>query len=404
MRVAHAIHGIGLGGAQKVVSTIVRGRRDRSLRYYVYSPSPGVEYETLKQAGATIRILPRILPKFDPIWLFRLAKAMRRDAIDVVHAHLFGDSLHGLLAARALRDVPVVLTLHSVTQSWSPLQRIAYPKLLAHCDRWVACSKAVESSVHAWDPGLAGNMVTIPNGIEAAPLEPGPRESLARFKQSLGAEEEDVLLAGIGRLSPEKGFDHLIAAMHRMCEAGPTTRARLVILGEGPERSKLEAKAAAGPAAKRICFTGFRPDILEILPALDIVVFSSLYEGLPIALLEAMATNRCIVATRTPGMLEAVRPGREAAIVPPADAESLADMLRKLANDAELRKSLGAAARARFLARFSATSMIERYESIYLDLSARRRSGDKRLSARGTTSQRAQGEAPDAHDGSAPQR
>ncbi|MEM7586074.1 MAG: glycosyltransferase, partial [Acidobacteriota bacterium] len=100
LRVAHCIHGLGLGGAQKVIAALVRGRQDPRLEVFVYSCHGGVHREEIAAAGATVRLLPRHLPKIDPLWAMRLGRRMRRDRIDLVHTHLFGDSLHGVLAAR----------------------------------------------------------------------------------------------------------------------------------------------------------------------------------------------------------------------------------------------------------------------------------------------------------------
>jgi glycosyltransferase involved in cell wall biosynthesis len=141
--------------------------------------------------------------------------------------------------------------------------------------------------------------------------------------------------------------------------------ARLVVLGEGELRERLERQAAESGIADRVLFAGLRSDVPALLPAIDTVVFSSLFEGLPVALLEAMAAGRCIVATDVPGIVEAVRPEREAVIVPIGDAGGLASGLLRVVRTPGLAGRLGEAARARFLAEFTAARMVARYAAVY---------------------------------------
>lgn len=369
MNVAHAIHGLGLGGAQKVVASILRGG-DPSLRYFVYASEDGVHRQEIEEAGGTVRIIPRWLAKFDPPWIARLAWAMARDRIDLLHGHLFGDSLHGLLAARLRRllggrSTPTVLTLHIGPEGWNRLQRRAYPWMLASCDRAVACAESVMKNVEAAFPKAVRVMEAIPNGIEV-----GERPSLdaarrAELRHSLGVGDEAVVLSAVGRLSAQKGLHHLVDAVGRLVDDDPDTPARLVLLGEGELRQELGARAGQLGIADRVLFAGFRDNVPELLEVVDVWVSSALYEGLPIALLEAMAAGRAVVCTDIPGNLDAVRPDREALVVPTADPAAMAAALARAVADADLRRRLGEAARRRFEEKFTAAAMVERYQALY---------------------------------------
>lgn len=365
LNIAHAIHGLGLGGAQKVIASIVRGHRDGDAKYFVYACEDGVHHREIADAGATVRVIPRLLPKLDPLWAWRLARTLRHDGIDLLHAHLFGDSLHGYLAARWFGDLPVVLTLHIGPEGWNGLQRRAYPWLLGNCQRAVACSSSVQENVGKAFPQATRVMETIANGIEP-PVIPAPSPRRAtELRQSFGLDDGAVIFATIGRLSAQKGYGYLISAFGQHCRRRPDTPARLVFLGEGELRQELEAQVEKEKIAERVVFAGFRDNIGELLQVIDVVVFSSLYEGLPIALLEAMAARRCLVVTDIPGNLDAVSHDREALVVPTASVEPLADAIERASDDGTLRHRLGEAAGQRFVDGFTAQRMVQRYGELY---------------------------------------
>jgi glycosyltransferase involved in cell wall biosynthesis len=367
VRVAHTIHGLGLGGAQEVIRQIVAGRRG-DFAYHVYTCEGGSLQARLQAAGARVRVLPRRLPKLDPGWVGRLAGAMREDGIDLVHTHLFGDSLHGYLAAQAAGGLPVVMTLHSERALSSPLQRAGYRWLLRRAAQVVACGDSVRRSFAGWR--TARPMRTVVNGIAAPPPPPtgaaaaGAAAAAARLRAELGVPPGALVLGTVGRLVALKGHRYLIDALAAALPSIPGP-VRLVVFGDGPLGPALRARAAAAGIADLVVFAGFRDDVARLLPALDVVVFSSVSEGLPMALLEAMAAARCIVASDLPGIVEAVRHGCEALVVRPAAPADLRAALVRAAADAELRARLGQAARQRFLAGFTSQRMVASYEAIY---------------------------------------
>jgi glycosyltransferase involved in cell wall biosynthesis len=384
MRVAHCIHGLGLGGAQEIIRQIVAGGEEPvasgrgGFQYLVYSCEGGAFERRVAAAGATVRLLPRRLPKLDPLWVVALARAMRRDGVDVVHTHLFGDSLHGWLAARAAGRRPVVMTLHIGVEGLTRLQRAGYRWLLARADQTVACSDSVHRSYAAEGWPARRPLLTLRNGIAApAPQTPPPTAAvLAELRRDLGltasaARSPGVrVVASIGRLAEQKGHRHLIAAFGRLRAAGGADGAHLVLVGEGELRGELARRAREAGVSDRVIFAGFRADVARLLPACDVVAFPSLYEGLPVALLEAMAAARCVVAADLPGIAQAVRDGREALLVPPADAAALAGALARALADGELRRRLGAAAELRFRARYTASRMVAGYERLYREVAA----------------------------------
>ena len=187
---------------------------------------------------------------------------------------------------------------------------------------------------------------------------------MANSRAELGLPAGALTFGTVGRLVALKGHRYLIDALAAALPSLPGP-VRLVLLGDGPLAPELRARAAAAGLAEQVVFAGFRDDVARLLPALDVVVFSSVSEGLPMALLEAMAAARCIVASDLPGIVEAVRHGNEALIVRPAAVAELRAALLRAAADPELRTRLGQAARQRFLDGYTSPRMVASYEAIY---------------------------------------
>jgi glycosyltransferase involved in cell wall biosynthesis len=362
VRIGHCIHGLGLGGAQQVIKHLVRVSDPKRLQHVVYSCEDGILRRGVEEAGATVRIVPRRLPKLDPFWAAALARAMRADRIDVVHTYLFGDSLHGYLAARAAA-LPVLLSLHINHDLNTRVQACAYRWLLRRTDLAVACSESVRQSYLRQMQRRPPRIEVIANGIAAAAP---PLLGAEALSQRLGVEPGDRVIGTVGRLSEQKGLTHLIEAFADVARRVPN--ARLVLVGDGPLRGALETQAVRLGIASRVCFTGARVDVPALLPRFDVFVLSSASEAMPMALLEAMAAARCIVATAAPGTLDTVTDRREALIVPIGNAPQLGAAIREtLANDM-LRRRLGNAARQRFMREFTAERMAASYLTAYAAL------------------------------------
>lgn len=360
IRIGHCIHGLGLGGAQEVIKTIVAGTVAEGFEHVVYSCEGGLFEERLEDAGARVRIVPRHLPKFDPFWVARLASAMRSDAVDVVHTHLFGDSLHGVLAGRRVGR-PTLMTLHLPFRNVAGFQRRGYVWLLHKATQVVACSdEAGRTFRAAADDAVA--IETIPNGVD----DYTPTLSPADARERLGLPTKATVVASIGRLAAEKGIPTLLSAFARIGETDAS--ARLVLLGDGEERAALETQARELGIAERVLFAGERRDVRELLPGFDVVASSSLGEGLPLSLLESMCAARALVWTDVDGLSSIVRDDQEALLAPVNDPDAFTAALARAVQDPDLRARLGAAARARFEDRFTSEQMVRRYGRLYASL------------------------------------
>ena len=164
-RIAHCIHGLGLGGAQQIIKYLVGGGDADRFEHYVYSSSDGVFRKEIEAAGAHVKVLPRQLPKFDLKWISQLGEAMRSDGIHMVHTHLFGDSLHGYIAAQKAGSLPVITTLHNETTDFSRLQLAGYRWLLPRSAAVVACANSAQRSFAKFMEGRNVVITAIPNGF-----------------------------------------------------------------------------------------------------------------------------------------------------------------------------------------------------------------------------------------------
>jgi glycosyltransferase involved in cell wall biosynthesis len=181
----------------------------------------------------------------------------------------------------------------------------------------------------------------------------------------------------VGRLTRQKGYPHLLAALTFMpAEQRPLT----LFVGDGPDRAELEARATALGLARDVRFLGNRHDVPALLAAADLFVLSSLWEGLPLALLEAMAAGLPPIVTTVGGNVEVIEHGKSCILVPAANEQALANALTCLLHDPLRREQIGRAARERFEQRYSLESFIKAHECLYEDLLIKR-SKPKKMAA-----------------------
>jgi glycosyltransferase involved in cell wall biosynthesis len=363
--VAHCIWDTAACGAQQVLRVLLSELDPARFESTVFTFEWGEVADLIVEHGIeVIELRPRVR-KLDPSLVWRLRRQLRRGGYQVLHTHLFGAHLHGSLAALGLGDLRSVMTLHSVRED-NQWQRWAYGSLLPRADRVVACSAEVAAVMGSrYAASVDGRLRTIPNGIDAARFGV---LSKARARSDLELEGSSAVIVAIGRLSEPKGYPVLVKAMPLLLARIPA--AMLLIAGEGPLRPHLESLVASLGIGAHVRFLGLRRDVPRILAAGDVFALSSLWEGLPMVLLEAMAAGLPCVATRVGGVPEAIRDREEGLLVPPGDAEALAESLISCLEDRDLATRLTTRAKARVDRDFSARRMADEYASLYEELIA----------------------------------
>ncbi len=360
--VAHVIGSLRTGGAERqLVNYLLAADRDEFRHTAVCLQERGELAAVVEAAGIPVVRIP-IRTRHAVGCLRHFAGWLRDQDVAVVHAHMHDSALWGRLAGR-WAGVPVLMTTEHGKELWKGPLRVAIDH---HLGRWTARHIAVARDGmeirirrERFDPD---KLILIPNGVPI-PAESGNDAGRRRVRAEFGLDDDTPVLGTVGRVVEAKGYEHLLAALATLRESRP--RLRWLAVGDGDRRSDLTARAAAAGLGDAVIWAGRRDDVNDLLAAMDVWVMSSVREGLPVALLEAMAACRPIVATNVGGIPDAVRDGSEGLLVPPADPAALAAAIAQLLADPARAAGLAAAARRRAQADYGIGSVARRIEDVY---------------------------------------
>ncbi len=307
----------------------------------------------------------------------RLISLLRRERIQIVHAHLFLANVVARLLGR-LSASPVVITTHHDTDVWMGRRHRLLERATAPLsDAVVTCSEAVRQyalATYGLRPGLVQtlrNAIVIPEGRADA-------EGRERLRRLFRAGPEERVIATVGRLDePKKGLAVFLRAAGQLARelqrVEEVPKVRFVLVGEGPARPGLEALAREQGIEHFTTFLGERRDVTDLMEAFDLFVQPSLWEGFGVTLLEAMAAGLPVVASRVGGIPEIVSDGETGCLVAPGDADGLAAECFRLLRDPGLAARMGRAGRARLEENFDIERLVEETAALYRDLLSRRR-------------------------------
>lgn len=355
IRVLHIVRPAS-GGIRAHVSALCSEQARRGMHVGIASPQPIPVGDTLC-AYHPLPVPAHAAAADLAVW--RIAARIARD-YDLVHAHgLRGAWIAGPAARRA--RVPFLFTAHNLAPAPSALVRALFGWALKGHSAAIAVSAAVAASLSAY---AIDRVQVIPGGIDADGLRAGADASRARA--AFGIPEGAPLVAGAGRLAPEKGFATLIEASPRIAREGG---AIVVIAGDGPLRERLDDLARSRGGAARLAGRMDRPG--DLLAAADVVAAPSLQEGLGLVPIEAMALGKPVVASDVGGLAEVVEHGVTGLLTPPGDPGALADAVLSLLRDAAMREAMGEAGRRRVLERFTLSRMCDATGALYRAVLAR---------------------------------
>jgi glycosyltransferase involved in cell wall biosynthesis len=374
--VAHVITRLIRGGAQEntLYSVIGHGRNGRYEADLVTGPTWGTEGSLVGMAeehDVRMKLVPSLLreinPVLDPVALTHLATLFRRGGYDIVHTHSSKAGILGRVAARMARIPIIVHTVHGwgFNERQSETVRRAYVRLERHCARFTDALITVTPRMNEkglrFGVGEEAQFVTIRSGIEIDRYA-NPDRDRASMRDELGIPPDAPVVGSVMRLSPPKAPHVIIEATGDLLAVHPDLR--VVIVGDGTQRAKVEALIAKLGLEERVILTGLRTDVGDLLGAFDVFVLPTYWEGLPRVIPQAMAASLPVVASDVDGNAEIVEPGVNGLLVPPDDRAGFARAILEILDDPATARRMGEAGRQAAEA-FDVDRMVADIEALY---------------------------------------
>jgi glycosyltransferase involved in cell wall biosynthesis len=305
----------------------------------------------------------------NPLVNLRQALAIfRRERFDLVHCHGYRANMFGVMLAKSC-GIPAVATCHGYIPNDRKLRfyRALDGHLLRRFTRVVAVSPAMKDELVS-DRGVdAARIDVIPNAV--AEVSPSERERRRRdMRARLQVRDGGFVFGYVGRLSPEKGVEHFLAAARLL--AGRGVRARYLVVGDGPDRPRLEGLASEMPTSE-VTFAGFQRDTDSWFAAMDAFVLPSLTEGTPVALLQAMAHGLPAIASNVGGVPAVIAHLDTGLLVPPGEPDRLADAMARVLEQPETGRGLATRARESIARRYGTQEWIARTVGVYRSVTGR---------------------------------
>ena len=367
-RILHVKGSGGFGGDCVLILELGRAAQEQGFEVDILATSPRFQ-ELIRDAGLGVVDLDVIRREIRPLWdlrgLVRLTAALRGSGYSIVHTHT---SKPGVVGTRAARRAGIPAVIHTVhlfpfheesgrleTAAYVAAQRMA----ARWCDRIVAVSEFQRDWALRKGVGRPEQVIAIPNGVPAERAR--PEKSRDDVRAELGVGDSFVLLS-TGRLARQKGLEYLVRAAALLRDM---PNLRVLLAGDGPLTERLSRLVSELGLDGTVSFLGHRSDVGDLLAAADLVVLPSLWEGLSVSLLEAMAAGKPVVTTTLGSNLEVTNGGETAVLVRPKDAAGLASAIRDLAADEHRRELLGTRGREVQRERYTVQRMIDSYLDEY---------------------------------------
>ncbi len=361
--VVHYIDSKEFGGAEQMVFSILKGMdRDKWKIVLIYHPHVGLSrfIEKVNELDVSIVCLPEIKNWRDISGFIRFIRKLRHINPSVFHAHLPWHlrCTFGILCAFFARIPAIVATLHAYQENIGRKELIIQKLLSILVDRYIAVSQGIAKQFKKVTP-FDGNVLVIHNGIC---IDKFSKTNMDDPLSSMKAEKRSTTILMIARMDKYKGYEDLISA------AALIPQANFVLAGEGPERKNLERKVKEQDIKDRVLFLGYREDIPSLLHSCDLFVLPSLFEGLPLTILEAMAAGKAVIASNISGIDEIITDGKTGFLVPPKDPEALASVIKTCISNPEIAQKVAQAGNIRVKKEFSDKKMLKAISTLYEEL------------------------------------
>lgn len=354
--ILYLITELSVGGAQTVLLhllTHLNRERFTPVVVCLYN-GDGATAKRIKALGIPV-IDVQMTRKYNVFALGRVSQLIRKYQPTIIHASLFHTNILARLLS-PLTGTPIVISTEQTMNLEGKLRHKINRFTAPLVDKVVANADNVQQ-FYANQVGIPSEkLVLIYDGVKTSDK---PLISQTKARERLGLPLDSLIFGTIGRIDPVKGLDVLIQALPKIDEG------MLVLVGKGPDRSRLEALSKKLNLADKIHWAGYQSDVFEVLPAFDIFIQSSFREGLPSAILEAMSAGLPIIATTVGGTPEIVKEMETGLLVPPNDSGALATAINHLAKQPQLQQQMGQKGMKRIEKNFTLPRMISQYEQLY---------------------------------------
>lgn len=364
MKILHVIDSEGFYGAETVLVNLVSEQKNQGIEATIVNmrrsnPSDNNLETEARKKRITFAAVP-LKAGLDISGAWQIVQFANQNRFDIIHSHGYKPNILLGLMPKAVRKIPMVTTLHGWTSTNTFSKMRLYEQLdlfsLKFMDAVILVTEAMKDHPKLKKKHLKLQVVN--NGIPQSDFD-----STALDKEIKNFCSKSFVLGAIGRLSKEKGFEYLIEALKLLTEQG--VEARVIIIGEGPERSFLEEIVNKGNLQQKIWMPGWRSSARNYIPLFSVFVISSLTEGLPITLLEAMQAKVPVIATRVGGIPEVLDKGTAGILVRPGSATALAEGITHIRADRQFAHKLAAYAYQRVTGKYSSNAMASGYLQLY---------------------------------------
>lgn len=365
--VSHVISGDLWAGAEAQACTMLTALHRRGeVAVSAIVLNPGKLVERLRAEGVRVDVIDESRLRFRQI-VAAARQIVHDHPVDILHSHRYKENILAAMIKRRTRVRALVQTVHGVQERMSGLKSLkvrAYGQLNRFVSRRyfeliLPVSEDIRRHLETIYP--AGKLQTVHNAIDVAGVR--TQKAATTVRRELEIADDAIVFGSVGRLAAIKGFEVFMRVAKDVAARQPGVR--FVLVGDGPERRSLEELRQSLGLRETVVMTGFRDNILDVMNSFDVLLMTSWHEGIPVALLEAMALGKPTVATAVGGVGEVIADGVSGVLAPAGDVARLAEACAKLAGDQALRAQSGSAARTRVETAFSTTRQCQQLEEIY---------------------------------------
>ncbi|WP_166830302.1 glycosyltransferase [Thalassoroseus pseudoceratinae] len=365
--VCQVVHSLNVGGAELLAATLSRRLSDQFRFVFACLDELGPVGETLQSEGFSVEVLGR-QPGVDRQCAKRLWEYCERENVQLVHAHQYTPFFQTMLARRGRRGLPILFTEHGRHHpDVRKTKRVICNRLLLkRDDRLVGVGASVRDALIEKEGLPSERVEVIYNGVDLSAFGTTDANLRSEVREELSLADSDLVVMMVARLHPLK--DHLTAleAVRSLSKLRPDIK--LVLVGDGEERPRIGSFIKEHSLASNVRALGTRTDVARLLSAADVFLLSSISEGIPLTIIEAMAARIPVVSTDVGGVGEMVTHGVTGLLAPPKSPEAIAEQILTVSSDASLRDTLIENARAKAYETFSLEGMLNAYRSQYEEM------------------------------------